>query len=77
MKITILKPSKGKVTTNWMKPEEVVDLIRSDRYSKEIGEFRELYPLMKGKKVEMPRVNRRLPALCFVQNWNVVKVTTS
>ena len=65
MKITILKPSKGKVTTNWMKPEEVVDLIRSDRYSKEIGEFREVYSMIKEEKVEMPRVNNSLPALCF------------
>ena len=46
MKITILKPSKGKVTTNWMKPEEVVSLIRSDRYSREIGEFREVYSMI-------------------------------
>ena len=65
MKITILKPSKGKVTTNWMKPEEVVSLIRSDRYSKEIGEFREVYSMIKEEKVEMPRVNNSLPALCF------------
>ena len=65
MKITVLKPSKGKVTTTWLEPEEVVSLVRSDKYSREIGEFRGLYPLMKGEKVELPRVNKALPALCF------------
>ena len=47
MKITILKPSKGKVTTTWLKPEKVVSLIQSERYSKEIGEFREVYSLIR------------------------------
>ena len=65
MKITVLKPSKGKVTTTWLEPEEVVSLVRSDKYSREIGEFRGLYPLMKGEKAELPRVNKALPALCF------------
>lgn len=65
MKITVLKPSKGKVTTTWLEPEEVVSLVRSDKYSREIGEFRGLYPLMKGEKVELPRVNKSLPTLCF------------
>ena len=65
MRITVLKPSKGKVTTTWLEPEEVVSLVRSDKYSREIGEFRGLYPLMKGEKVELPRVNKALPALCF------------
>lgn len=65
MKITVLKPSKGKVTTTWLTPAEVVDLLRSDRYSKEIGEYREVYPMMKEEKMELPRVNSQLPALCF------------
>ena len=65
MKITVLKPSKGKVTTTWLSPAEVVNLVRSDRYSKEIGGYREVYPMMKGEKVELPRVNTFLPALCF------------
>ena len=65
MKITVLKPSKGRVTTTWLTPQELVNLVRSDKYSRQIGEFREIYPMMKGEKVELPRVNTELPALCF------------
>ncbi|MBR3496881.1 MAG: hypothetical protein IKH37_09185 [Prevotella sp.] len=65
MKITVLKPSKGRVTTTWLTPKELINLVRSDKYSRQIGEFREIYPMMKGEKVELPRVNTELPALCF------------
>ena len=65
MKITVLKPSKGRVTTTWLNPQELINLVRSDKYSRQIGEFREIYPMMKGEKVELPRVNTELPALCF------------
>ncbi len=30
MKITVLKPSKGKVTTTWLAPAEVVNLMRTE-----------------------------------------------
>ena len=65
MKITILKPSRGRVTTTWLSPAEVVELIRSERYSQEVGEFRGLYPVFQGEQVQLPQVNNALPAICF------------
>ena len=65
VRITILKPSRGKVTTTWMDAREVVELIRSDRYKKEVGEFRGLIPVFRGETVRLPKVNSVLPAICF------------
>ena len=65
MIITILKPSRGKVTTTWLSPAEVVELIRSERNSQEVGEFRGLYPVFQGEQVQLPKVNEALPAICF------------
>ncbi len=53
------------MTTTWLNAQEVVGLIRSDRYKKEVGEFRGFRPVMKGDTPRLPKVNRALPAICF------------
>ena len=65
MRITILKPARGKVTTTWVEAGEVVELIRDGKYKDEVGEFRELFPVFKGELVQLPKVNDSLPAICF------------
>ena len=65
MKITLLKPSRGKVTTSWMSVRDIAALIRSEQSRRWVEPFRDLYAIPTYGTTLLPKVNPMLPALCF------------
>ena len=65
MKITVLKPSRGKVTTSWMSLRSVATLIRSEQTRQLVEPFRSLRAIGSQCPQALPAVSTLLPALCF------------
>ena len=70
-RITLLKQYRSKDTLRQLNLEEVIESIRSCEYINEVSELREVYPLVKDKRMEDGSLNiymstaKPLPRICF------------
>ena len=70
-KITLIKQYRSKDTLRQLNLEEVIESIRSCEYINEVSELREVYPLVKDKRMEDGSLNiylpteKPLPRICF------------
>ena len=75
MNITLLKTYREKETLKVVDLEQVVDMIRTAAYRKEIYELQNLYPIVGRESLEdgstwnYAYVTQEVPRLCFAAAW--------